>query len=79
MQAKKSKSVTVAPSPLNSVKLELAIVLIILSVLFLAVDSITQNIWMQLSLLFAAGVSGMIWIIIRTRATVKKQLQDRKK
>ena len=70
---KTSKSFGVAPSPFNAIKLELGIVIVVGVLLLIGVDSITQDILIQIGLLFVAGVSAMVWIIWRTHNVLKRQ------
>jgi len=69
---KKSKSFGVSPSPFNAIKLELGIVIVVGALLLIGVDSITDDILIQIGLLFVAGVSAMVWIIWRTHNVLKR-------
>jgi hypothetical protein len=69
--SRKNKSLSVAPSPFNSIKLELAVVVILGGLLLVALDSITEDLFLQISILFAAGLIGMVWIIWRTFGLLK--------
>lgn len=64
------KGFGVAASPLNSVKLELGIILFVGLLLWLAVDSITADFANQLLILAFFGVGGALWLVIRTRRTL---------
>ncbi|WP_455202742.1 hypothetical protein [Kaarinaea lacus] len=62
-----NKGLSVAPSPFNAVKLELAIILIAGILLWAVVDSITPSDSAQIGILMIFGLLGAIWLIIRTR------------
>jgi hypothetical protein len=72
----KTKSFSVPPSPFNSIKLELAIILIVGGLLILAMDSITQDLVLQITLLFVAGLSGMVWLGWRTRKVLNHHAKE---
>lgn len=61
------KGLSVAPSPFNAVKLELAIILIVGLLLWTVVDSITSSDSAQIGILMIFGLFGAAWLIIRTR------------
>ena len=65
------KKMTVAPSPLNAVKLDLAIILILSLLVFVLQEKITTNVLAQIAFLSAFGLSAMIWIIIRTNRIMR--------
>ena len=67
------KSFGVAPSPFNTVKLELALLLIMGLLLLVGLDSITQNTLIQIVVLFIFSIIGMVWLVLRTRRVVKRQ------
>jgi len=58
---------TVAASPLNPVKLELGIILIIGFFLFFVVSSVIDSQMAQLGVLGGFGFLSMLWIIFRVR------------
>lgn len=66
------KGLTVAPSPLNEVKLDLGIILVVGVVLLLVQGRVLDSLLLQLLLLLSYGLLGMIWIIIRTRRVMAK-------
>ena len=66
------KGFGVAASPLNRVKLELGITLILGLLLWLAADSITASIASQLLLLLGYGFIGACWLIYRTRRVLQQ-------
>ncbi|MGD8566703.1 MAG: hypothetical protein PVJ39_01265 [Gammaproteobacteria bacterium] len=57
----------VAPSPFNAVKLELAVIIVLGSVFWLIVDSITSNDVAQIGLLLLFGLISAVWLVVRTR------------
>lgn len=59
---------TVAPSPFNSVKLELGIILVLAVVLVFLVDRAFSEFLVQLLVLGGAGVVAALWLFWRTRA-----------
>ena len=81
--AKETHSVTggrgfgVAASPLNEVKLDLAIILVVGVLLLLVQGRVLDNLWLQLLLLSSYGLLGMLWIIVRARWVVARLAQDR--
>ncbi len=66
------KGFGVAASPLNSVKLELGIILVVGLLLWLAVDSITADFANQLLILALFGGTGALWLVFRTRRTLER-------
>ena len=74
--SKKVHNFSVAPSPFNAVKLELGIVIVIGVLLLIGVDSITDDTFIQIALMFIAGASAMVWIIWRTSKILKRQSQS---
>jgi hypothetical protein len=65
------KKMTVAPSPFNAVKLDLAIILIIGLLLFLLQEKITANLLAQILILSTFSLSAMLWLIVRTNRIVR--------
>ena len=65
------RSFTVAPSPLNPVKFELAVILLGAVLLLLIQESISSTL-AQFFLLAAYGLCGMIWIVVRVRLVMLK-------
>ena len=70
------KGVTVAPSPLNEVKLDLAIILVVGGLLLLVQGRLLDSVLMQLLALVSYGILGMLWIILRTRAVLRRIARD---
>ncbi len=66
------KGFGVAASPLNSVKLELGMILFVGLLLWLAVDSITADLSNQLLILVGFGTLGGVWLVLRTRHILKQ-------
>ncbi|MGD8639296.1 MAG: hypothetical protein PVF34_06080 [Gammaproteobacteria bacterium] len=62
----------VGPSPLNAVKLELAIIIVIGLVFWIALDSITSNDVAQIGLLFLFGIVSAAWLVLRTRHLARR-------
>ena len=71
------KGFAVAPSPLNEVKLDLGVILVVGLVLLLVQGRALDSLLLQLLLLLSYGVLGMTWIIVRTRRVVAKMTQER--
>ncbi len=84
LMSKESRSVTggqgfgVAASPLNEVKLDLAIILVVGALLLLVQGRVVEGLGLQLLLLSSYGLLGMAWIIIRARRVVARLAQDRR-
>jgi len=67
---------TVAPSPLNAVKLDLGVILTVGIVLLLVQGRVTASLPLQLLLLLSYGVLGLLWIVLRVRrvlAAIERQ------
>lgn len=71
------KGFAVAASPLNEVKLDLGVILVVGLVLLLVQGRALDSLPLQLLLLLSYGVLGMIWIIVRARRVVAKMTQER--
>ncbi len=71
------KGMTVAPSPLNGVKLDLAIILVVGMLLLLAQGRLMDSLLAQLLVLASYGVLGMFWIVIRARKILQRIARDR--
>lgn len=72
----RGRGVTVAPSPLNEVKLDLAIILCVGVLLLLVQGRVVESLWVQFSILFTYSLLGMAWIIIRTRRIMARLRRD---
>lgn len=73
------KGLTVAPSPLNEVKLDLGIILAVGVLLLLVQGRVLESLSLQLLLLLSYGLSGMIWIVIRVRWVMAQFERDRER
>jgi hypothetical protein len=62
----------VPASPFNGVKLELGVALVVGVVLWLAADSITDDLGGQLLLLTGYGLLSMFWLVARTRRVLSR-------
>ena len=71
------KGMTVAPSPLNEVKLDLAIILVVGLLLLLVQGRLLDSLLAQLLVLASYGVLGMLWIVIRARDILQRVARDR--
>ena len=71
------KGMTVAPSPLNEVKLDLAIILVVGVLLLLAQGRLLESLLAQLLVLASYGVLGMLWVVIRARKILRRIARDR--
>ncbi|MDG4555250.1 MAG: hypothetical protein P9E24_13560 [Candidatus Competibacter sp.] len=72
------KGLTVAPSPLNEVKLDLGIILAVGVLLLLVQGRALDSLSLQLLLLLSYGLLGMVWIVIRTRRAMTQFNRARK-
>lgn len=73
------KGLTVAPSPLNEVKLDLGIILAVGVLLLLVQERVVDGLPLQLLLLLSYGLSGMVWIVIRVRRVMAKIERERRR
>ena len=71
------KGMTVAPSPLNEVKLDLGIILTVGGLLLLVQGRIVESVLVQLLVLVSYGLLGLCWIVIRTRKVMAGIARDR--
>ncbi len=71
------KGMTVAPSPLNEVKLDLGIILAVGVLLLLVQGRVVDSLPLQLLLLLSYGLLGMVWIVVRVRRVMAKLGRDR--
>ncbi|MGB5065491.1 MAG: hypothetical protein WBQ37_17305 [Candidatus Competibacter sp.] len=72
------KGLTVAPSPLNEVKLDLGIILAVGVLLLLVQGRALESLSLQLLLLLSYGLLGMVWIVIRVRWVMAQFNRKRK-
>ncbi|HFE36876.1 MAG TPA: hypothetical protein ENK06_00470 [Gammaproteobacteria bacterium] len=63
---------TVASSPLNPVKLELGIILVIAFFILIIVSYTVESILHQLALLLSYGAVSMLWLMFRVRKIMMK-------
>ncbi len=68
--AQSSEGFTVSPSPLNAVKLELALVLVVAVTLYALIEVMLDTGWLQVSILAAYGLVAFIWLVARARKVV---------
>ncbi len=61
------KGLTVAPSPLNEVKLDLGVILTVGGLLLLVQGRVLESLLPQFLLLLSYGVLGAIWVVVRVR------------
>ncbi|WP_455365811.1 hypothetical protein [Kaarinaea lacus] len=66
------QGLSVAPSPFNAVKLELAVILVVGLLLWIAVDSITNSDAAQIVILLVFGIFGAAWLVLRTHLVVRR-------
>ncbi len=66
------KGLTVAPSPLNEVKLDLGIILAVGVLLLLVQGRVVNGLLLQLLLLVSYGLLGMGWMLIRVRRVLAR-------
>ena len=62
----------VGPSPLNAVKLDLAVIGAVGLLLALVLHALGGAPWVQFGILFAYGVMGMAWLLVRTRRVLRE-------
>ncbi len=72
------KGMTVAPSPLNEVKLDLGVILTIGGVLLLVQGRIVESLLVQFLVLVSYGLLGSCWIVFRTRRVMAEMARNRK-
>ncbi len=70
--AQRKRGFMVAPSPMNTVKLELAIICCAGVLLWLTQERITVDPMAQFFLLGGYGCAGMLWIVFRARRVLVK-------
>ena len=66
------KGFGVTASPFNGIKLELGICAFLGALLWLGADSITADEGAQLLMLLAYGLLSMGWLVLRTRAILRR-------
>jgi hypothetical protein len=63
---------SVAASPLNPVKLDLGVILWVAALLWLVLSRIGASATLQILALAGFSCAGMVWLLARTRAVVRK-------
>jgi hypothetical protein len=71
-EATQSAGFGVAASPFNRVKIELGICFILGALLWLGADSITASEGAQLLMLLGYGLLATAWLVLRTRAVLRR-------
>ena len=61
-----------AVSPFNGIKIELGFAILLGAILWLAADSITVDEATQWLMLLGYGLTSMIWLMVRTRAIMRR-------
>ncbi len=72
----RGRGITVAPSPFNEVKLDLAIILCVGVLLLLVAGRVVDSVWVQLGILCSYSLLGMTWLILRTRRIVRRMQRE---
>ena len=67
------RSFTVAASPFNGVKFDLALIVIVAGVVWLIHDRLIENGVGQLLFLAGYGLSAMVWLVAKTRRIEEAQ------
>ncbi|MEJ2345429.1 MAG: hypothetical protein P8090_08465 [Gammaproteobacteria bacterium] len=70
--ARRRRGVTVAPSPLNGVKLELAVGLCVVLMLWAALDRWTSDWLVQAGVLAGGAVMVAAWIVLRAHRVMRR-------
>lgn len=68
---------SIAPSPLNGVKLELGLILVVGMLLAVVHARIAHGVLAQLVLLGGYGLAAMAWLLVRTHRVLRRQARDR--
>lgn len=68
------KHFTVSASPLNAVKLDLAIILLAAVIVLVVVSYVVSSYTLQLLYLLGFGLLAMLWLIIRARRVLQQQM-----
>lgn len=67
----RGRGFTVAPSPFNSVKLELGVILVAAVALGAGIDRLISDPLLQMVALGAAGIVAALWLFWRTRLVAR--------
>ncbi len=68
---------SVEPSPFNGVKLELGVILVAGGLLAALLERLASGAPAQFALLGGYGVAGMLWILVRTRRVLRREVCGR--
>ena len=72
---RKGKGFTVSASPMNGVKFELGVILMVALLFWLVVERVTDDSFWKLLSLLLYGVVAMAWLIFRTRQVLVQSLR----
>jgi len=67
----------VEPSPLNAVKLDLAVIAVVGLMTGVVLHVIGGSVWVQVGILFAYGLIGMAWLLLRTLRVLRQTSASR--
>ncbi len=70
--SRKKSGFTVAASPFNGVKLDLALICVFGVVVWLMHDRVTESALGQLLILVAYGVFSAAWVVVKTKRVAKR-------
>ncbi len=74
--ARKRRTFTVAASPFNGVKLDLALIVVVGVVVWLIHDRLIENGFGQLLFLAGYGLAAMVWLVAKTRRIERSQYAE---
>ncbi len=77
--SRERKGFTVAASPFNAVKLDLAVIVILGLLLALIHDRLVEHPLGQLILLAVFGLASMLWIIFRSRRVSQRLMAEQER
>lgn len=69
------RTFSVAASPLNDVKFDLGVILLVGLLLLFVVDRFTPDRLGQLGLLGGYGILGLVWIVVRARRVLRRYVE----
>ena len=72
---RKQRYVTVAPSPLNAVKLDLGIIIVLSVIIWVLIPRLIADELLQIFVLAGFGLLAAVWIIFRTRRVMRSHMQ----
>ncbi len=72
----KRRGVIVAASPLNQVKLELGILIVVSVLLLLVIPTFISDHIVQLMIYAGYGVSAAVWLVVRVRRVVSRLVEQ---